>query len=244
MPGGGDTGGGDTGGGDTGGGDPVDIPVGAFLALQAEDFSAVTDPDGDGDIWEIVSDSSAHGEQAIEAPEGSRLSDPSPHDTLALYNVSFSEAGTYTIYYRAQGTSGSTNSFYAPTGLGVDPTIRVNTSDDGVYRWETGVEITVTTSSVGESQQLRLGRREERNRIDAIVIHVDGSLSDEQLDALFAESTLKGDVDLSGTVDFADIPAFIAVLQGGGIQAEADCDCNSVVDFSDIPAFIAVLQNQ
>ncbi len=53
---------------------------------------------------------------------------------------------------------------------------------------------------------------------------------------------LKGDVDLSGVVDFADIPAFIAVLQGGGFQAEADCDCNTVVDFADIPAFIAILQ--
>jgi hypothetical protein len=52
----------------------------------------------------------------------------------------------------------------------------------------------------------------------------------------------KGDVDLSGTVDFADIPAFIAVLQSGGFQAEADCDCSTVVDFADIPAFIAILQ--
>ena len=53
---------------------------------------------------------------------------------------------------------------------------------------------------------------------------------------------LKGDVDLSGMVDFADIPAFISVLQGGTVQAEADCDCNEVVDFADIPAFIAILQ--
>jgi hypothetical protein len=54
--------------------------------------------------------------------------------------------------------------------------------------------------------------------------------------------TLKGDVDLSGMVDFSDIPAFIAVLQSGGFQAEADCDCSGVVNFSDIPAFIAILQ--
>ena len=53
---------------------------------------------------------------------------------------------------------------------------------------------------------------------------------------------LLGDVDLSGVVDFADIPAFIAVLQGGTFQAEADCDESGVVDFSDIPVFIAILQ--
>ena len=53
---------------------------------------------------------------------------------------------------------------------------------------------------------------------------------------------LKGDVNLSGMVDFADIPAFIAVLQGGTFQAEADADCDLDVDFADIPAFIAILQ--
>lgn len=56
------------------------------------------------------------------------------------------------------------------------------------------------------------------------------------------ESTvLKGDVNLDGVVDFADIPVFIDVLIGGGFQAEADCDCSTVVDFSDIPAFIEIL---
>ena len=55
---------------------------------------------------------------------------------------------------------------------------------------------------------------------------------------------LKGDVNLSGMVDFSDIAPFIAVLQGGMFQAEADCDCSLEVDFADIPAFIAILQAQ
>ena len=53
---------------------------------------------------------------------------------------------------------------------------------------------------------------------------------------------LKGDVNANGVVDFADIPAFIAVLQNGNFQSEADCDCSSAIDFADIPAFIAILQ--
>ncbi len=53
---------------------------------------------------------------------------------------------------------------------------------------------------------------------------------------------LKGDADLSGIVDFSDIPAFITVLQSGVFQAESDCDCSGVIDFSDIPAFILILQ--
>ncbi len=54
-------------------------------------------------------------------------------------------------------------------------------------------------------------------------------------------STLLGDVDLSGTVDFLDIAPFIAVLAGGTNQAEADCDENGTVDFLDISPFIAIL---
>ena len=59
-----------------------------------------------------------------------------------------------------------------------------------------------------------------------------------------APTPIKGDVDMSGTVDFSDIAPFITVLQGGGFQAEADCDCSLEVDFADIPAFIAILQMQ
>ena len=62
--------------------------------------------------------------------------------------------------------------------------------------------------------------------------------------AVVSGSFLKGDVDMSGVVDFGDIPPFIAVLQSGDFQVEADVDCNTVVDFGDIPAFIAVLQGQ
>ncbi len=53
--------------------------------------------------------------------------------------------------------------------------------------------------------------------------------------------TLKGDVDLNGFVEFADIPAFIQVLIDQGNQPEADADCNGFVEFADIPAFIEIL---
>ena len=55
---------------------------------------------------------------------------------------------------------------------------------------------------------------------------------------------LLGDVNLDETVTFADIPAFIAVLSGGGFQTEADCDENGEVNFADIPAFITILTSQ
>ncbi len=53
---------------------------------------------------------------------------------------------------------------------------------------------------------------------------------------------VKGDVDLSGTVDFFDIQPFIDVLSTpDGFQDEADADCNGVVNFFDIQPFIDIL---
>jgi len=57
-------------------------------------------------------------------------------------------------------------------------------------------------------------------------------------------AVLLGDVDLDGDVDFADIPAFIAVLQAGTFQVEADIDQSGMVSFADIPLFIEVLMAQ
>ena len=54
-------------------------------------------------------------------------------------------------------------------------------------------------------------------------------------------STLLGDVNLDGTVDFLDISPFIAVLSGGIDQAEADCNEDGVVNFLDISPFISIL---
>jgi hypothetical protein len=58
-----------------------------------------------------------------------------------------------------------------------------------------------------------------------------------------------GDVNLSGdpdnnfvdSVDYFDIPPFIAILSTGGYQFEADIDQNGVVNFLDISPFIAIL---
>ena len=54
-------------------------------------------------------------------------------------------------------------------------------------------------------------------------------------------STLLGDVNLDGTVNFLDISPFIAVLSGGIDQAEADCNEDGEVNFLDISPFISIL---
>jgi hypothetical protein len=53
-----------------------------------------------------------------------------------------------------------------------------------------------------------------------------------------------GDVDMNGEINFADIPAFIAILQAGDFKAEADIDQSGAVNFQDIPEFITILISQ
>ena len=57
-------------------------------------------------------------------------------------------------------------------------------------------------------------------------------------------TTLLGDVDLNGAVDFFDIQPFIEILSAQAFQAEADIDQDGVVDFFDIQPLIALLSNQ
>jgi hypothetical protein len=57
-------------------------------------------------------------------------------------------------------------------------------------------------------------------------------------------STLLGDVNLDGAVDFSDIPVFISLLQSGQFQAEADADLSGLVDFLDIFPFVYILISQ
>ena len=52
---------------------------------------------------------------------------------------------------------------------------------------------------------------------------------------------LKGDIDLSGSINFFDIAPFIVVLSSGGFQAEADTNCDGEVTFFDIQPFIDLL---
>ena len=55
------------------------------------------------------------------------------------------------------------------------------------------------------------------------------------------DDVIKGDIDGDGDVDFEDIPGFIALITGGGLQAEGDIDGDGDVDFEDIPLFIDII---
>ncbi|QDU86907.1 Chondroitinase-B precursor [Pirellulimonas nuda] len=190
---------------------PIPIPAGPFQVVEAEDFTSVTDPDGNGQVWTIVQNGAASGGAAIKAPSTGSSSNinlsTTPHDTLALYDLAFSEAGTYTAYYLARGFDGSSDSIFTPSGFGVDPAVVDNLSSNGAFRWETGGQFTISQSNVGMPLEFRLGRRERNAEIDAILFHQNSSLTAIQLDAILAslEPALSdGDYNGDGVVDAAD----------------------------------------
>ncbi len=86
---------------------------------------------------------------------------------------------------RSHGTNGSSDSFYSPIDFGADPSVTETTSSDGIFSWVTGESFTVSESNTGMPLELRLGRREGFNRLDAIVFQQNSNLTDLELDALF-----------------------------------------------------------
>ena len=174
----------------------------AGCAIQAENYSAILDPDSDGNIWTKVAVTEALGGQVIKAPNGSTAS-PSAHETLATYEIVFETPGTYSAYYRVRGFNGSTDSFFAPDTFGINPDNTVTTSQDAAFIWKKDTQtFSISPSNVGMPLEFRLGMREQQAELDALVLNLSSSLTNAQLDDLF--TVLLGDYNGDGIVDAAD----------------------------------------
>lgn len=205
-------------------------------AIQAEDFSSMLDPDGNGLVWTTVADVDALGGEALQAPSGSMVSLPGDtHDTIAVYDLTFQQPGTYRAYYRAKGFSGGTDSIYVPDDFGVDPDNSESTSDDSTYLWENGATFNIAAPNVGVPLEFRIGRREQTTHFDALVLDLDLSLTPEELDALFDTVFDAGDFDEDGDVDNEDLMAWETGYGTLSSASHMDGDANEdgVVDGQD-----------
>jgi Dockerin type I domain len=171
-------------------------------AIQAENYTAILDPDGDGNIFSKLTVAAALGEQVLKAPNGSTVSPPA-HETIATYGMTLQTTGTYTAYYRVRGFSGSTDSIFAPDGFALDPDNTIATSQDSLFTWmKDSRTFPIAAGNVGVPLEFRLGMREQQAEIDALVLNLNSSLTNAQLDALFA--VLYGDYNSDGIVGAAD----------------------------------------
>lgn len=177
--------------------------AGPFVVIEAENFTALSDPNGDGDTWELVFDENASNNAVISAPTGSRTDlDGGPHDALVQYDLTFAEAGEYTAYFRTRGFDGSSDSFFIPADFETDPDLIETINRDGLFAWEASRSFVITESDLDVPLEFRLGRREGLAQIDAVVFHQNANLSASQLDALL-------------TVAAVPEPGTLAVLMGG-----------------------------
>jgi len=172
--------------------------------IQAEDFTFLLNPNGDSDTWIVQETSEALGGFTLRAPAGDRVDLPAEdHDAIAVYDLEFSQPGTYTAYYRARGFGSSTDSIFTPSDFDTDPDQQQNLTDSGVYDWEVGQTFVIGPSHVGVPLEFRIGKREQYADFDAFVLHLSAGLTDEQLDALF--DLLEGDLNGDGFVGITDL---------------------------------------
>ena len=204
----------------------------AGCAIQAEDYSYVADPDGDGNVWTKLTASEALGGQAIGAPAGDRVDPPGEtHDSLAVYELMFETPGVYTAYYRSRGLDSARNSIYSPDGFDADPDNTQTLSENGTFTWVKDAQtFEITASNVGVPLEFRLGMREELSQLDALVLSLDAFMSGEELDAIFE---IHGDYDGDGSVDGRDFLVWQQTL-GSRHNLQADGNGNTVVDAPDL----------
>lgn len=199
---------------------PIEPALG--LIIEAEDASAILDPDSDSDVFFVETVTGASGGEVLTAPDGSRTDlGNGPHDTLAVYNITPPESGTYTVYVLARGFNGSSDSFFAPDAFNADPSITDSTSNNGQFRWETSAMIPYDTSE--GAVQLRIGRREGGMQIDGIIVHLDPDLTEAELDALLEAGPPQpcpADLDANGVADFFDTIAYLLLFDAGDLDAD------------------------
>jgi hypothetical protein len=197
----------------------------AGCAIQAENYTSVLDPDGDGVVFAKVAASGALGGQVIKSPNGSTPVPPA-QETIATYDMTFATAGTYTAYYRVRGFSGSTDSIYTPDGFATNPDNSLTATSDSTFAWKKdSVTFNISAANVGMPLEFRLGMREQQTEIDALVLNLSSTLSSAQLDALFA--ILQGDYNGDGQVDAGDYvlwrnTAGQTVAAGSGADGDGD----------------------
>ena len=196
------------------------------------------DPDNDGNMFSVVTATDALAEEALKAPSGDRVDlSNEAHDTIATYSLQFETEGTYTLYIRARGFSGSSDSLYSPDDFGVNPNNNESLTNTGVFEWRRETTtFTINSSNVDVPVEFLLGMREGTAEIDAFVLHLDSNLSDSELDDLFAAPPLDPcDFDADGDVDVDDIDFYIGNLDqpATGDFAQLDLDGDGDVTLAD-----------
>lgn len=216
--------------GSTNPGGDLDPDDGVFI--EAETPTSILDPNNDNDVFTVLQVAEASEGAVLRAPAGSRTDLSSgPHDSIAIYTLTFPAAGSYTAYYRARSGSTSNDSFFTPDDFNTDPDVQEVTSSNGQFRWETGGTYEVTNPST--PAEFRIGKREQLCEIDLIVFYPSSGLSGEDLDALLAATEPCAlDLDGDGELTFLDTLEYLRLFDAQ--DPAADRNSNGSIDDFDV----------
>jgi hypothetical protein len=139
------------------------------IVFEAEDFTAVQDPNGTNGTWGVVANAGASGGFALKAPGGARTDLPGTHDAIVEYDVAFNDPGTYFLYVLARGLDSGSNSLYSPATLGASPTVNETLSENGQWQWMELAQYTIAAADVNRPLTLQLGKRERAAEIDRFI---------------------------------------------------------------------------
>lgn len=144
----------------------IPVPV---IAFEAENFTALQDPNGTNGTWAVVPDPASSGGSILKAPAGTRTDLPGTHDAIAEYDVAFNDPGIYFLYALARGLDSGSNSLYVPATLGASPTVTATLSDNGQWQWVQLAQYTISAEDVNRPLTLELGKRERGAEIDRLI---------------------------------------------------------------------------
>ena len=148
----------------------ADYPA-PVLIVQAEQFTANTDPNADGDKWTLVPSPGASGGFVMKAPAGTRTDVPGgPHDAVLEFDLAFHDPGNYFLYALARGLDSGSDSIWVQAALGGDPATNRALSTNGQWGWTNLATYTISAADVNRPLTLRLGRREQNAEIDMLIL--------------------------------------------------------------------------
>ena len=168
--------------------------------------------------------------------------------TASISQVELLSDGTVDLQQQiaASGVSGFANGgTTGPEVFGTtDGFIDLDVTEDGKYLYQLqGLSGAISAYAINANGSLTLvqeatGFLPEVDTQGLVTFHR------ESVDLSTSTTVLRGDVNLSGNIDFDDIPPFIDLLSTGQFLEEADCAPDGEINFNDIAPFIDVLTGQ
>ena len=170
--------------------DPVPDPPQGLVAALAAEAMTLTDTNNDGESWDVVQDAGAVGGAVLKASRD--------RGEEARAQVTFDEAGTYTLYAKLRGFDNASNSIFAQSALGAAADQVIHFDGSGAFQWVQVATYAVAAGDLGVAQTIAVGLRENRAEVDELVLHGRADLSDAELDAI-ADARAQGATGGSGS---------------------------------------------